>query len=101
MKILIFAFLSCIMLTACHVRHYGGKQMQVRVAGAPKDTDSLHTVYEDDEPLFSLPGELVEDPDSADESITDDMSDEFDEDIDMVDEDAMKELDRLMRGQPE
>ena len=89
------------MLTACHVRHYGGKQMQVRVAGAPKDTDSLHTGYEDDEALFSLPGELIEDPDSVDESISDDMSTEYDENIDMVDEDAMKELDRLMRGLPD
>ncbi len=101
MKKQLFLTILTIVLCGCGVRHYKGKQLQVRVAGAPKEKDSLNAEGEGDDALFSLPGELIEDPDSVDESISDDMSTEYDENIDMVDEDAMKELDRLMRGLPD
>ena len=102
MKKLILAVLLCMTLTACHVRHYGGKQLQVRVAGPQKEYDPLQAmVNEGDTALFSLPGELAEDADSTSESLLDGMSDEYDEDVEMVDEEAMEDLERMVRGLPE
>jgi hypothetical protein len=56
---------------------------------------------EGDTTLFSLPGELMEAEDSTGESLLDGMSDEYDEDVEMVDEEAMEDLERMVQGLPE
>jgi DNA-directed RNA polymerase specialized sigma24 family protein len=102
MKKLIFAVLLCMAMTACHVRHYGGKQLQVRVARPQKEYDPLQAMADEgDTTLFSLPGDLMEDEDSTGESLLDGMSDEYDEDVEMVDEEALEDLERMVQGLPE
>lgn len=102
MKNLLYLTILCTLFCGCEVRHYGGKQPQVRVPKSPSSGDTLQSVsHDDDEGVLSLPGELVEDADSTGESLLDGMSDEFDEDVEMVDDEALKNLERMMQGLPE
>lgn len=85
-KLLSLAFL-CLILCACEVRHNHRKQMmQVHVAvdhaNTKKDTASNSNKDWQNEPLIETP-------------------DMVDDDVEMTDEEALEELERMMQGSAE
>lgn len=86
MKKPLFLILLCLSLCACEVRHDHNKQMmQVRVADdTPTQNDTTTNASQDWEnsPLIETP-DMVED------------------EVEMPDEEALEELDRMMQGSAE
>lgn len=86
MKKPLFLILLCLSLCACEVRHNHNKQMmQVRVADDnPTQNDTTTNASQDWEnaPLIETP-DMVED------------------EVEMPDEEALEELDRMMQGSAE
>lgn len=86
MKKPLFLILLCLSLCACEVRHDHNKQMmQVRVADdTPTQNDTTTNARQDWEnaPLIETP-DMVED------------------EVEMPDEEALEELDRMMQGSAE
>lgn len=85
MKKFFFLTILCLSLCACELRHNHNKQMmQVRVTVEDTDTqtDTVNNKDWENEPLIETP-EMVED------------------EVDMPDEEALEELNRMMQGSAE